>query len=214
MKTNPNIPLSMYQNLPQPLQTEVITAANVNNIEEIKSNSNLHTLSELITLNQSKNILGVVRALIVSMGVNLHVDNGLTNANVNNLADGIVNNPVLQTTLTLADVDLLCRRIVAGDFGVFSSHFSEGEFNQCLKMYLEERSGYTRTRSGKSIRKDAVRLRLETAAVVKEWRQVLYDAGWPCAEGLSPGRRLELSQTARRLNLIEAAAAVLDKAIR
>lgn len=67
---------------------------------------------------------------------------------------------------------------------------------------------------GKSIRRDAVRLRKETTAMVKEWRQVLYDAGWPCGEGLSPGRRLELSQTARRLALIEAAAAVLDKAIR
>ena len=32
MKTNRNIPLSMYQNLPQPMQTEVVTAANVNNI--------------------------------------------------------------------------------------------------------------------------------------------------------------------------------------
>lgn len=67
---------------------------------------------------------------------------------------------------------------------------------------------------GKSIRKDVVRLRKETSAVVKEWRRALYDAGWPCAEGLSPGRRLELSQTARRLDLIEGAAAVLDKAIR
>lgn len=66
----------------------------------------------------------------------------------------------------------------------------------------------------KSIRKDAVRLRMDTAAVVREWRQVLYDAGWPCEEGLSPGRRLELSQTARRLAHIEGAAALLDKAIR
>lgn len=67
---------------------------------------------------------------------------------------------------------------------------------------------------GKGIRKDAVRLRLETAAVVKEWRRALHEAGWPCCKGISPGRLLELSQTARRLNLIEAAAAVLDKAIR
>lgn len=67
---------------------------------------------------------------------------------------------------------------------------------------------------GKSIRRDAARLQRETAAVVKVWRRELYNAGWPCGEGLSPGRRLELSQTARRLALLEAAAAVLDKAIR
>lgn len=67
---------------------------------------------------------------------------------------------------------------------------------------------------GKSIRRDAVRLQQKTAAVVKEWRTALYDAGWPCYESLPPGRRLELSQTARRLAQIEAAAAVLDKAIR
>lgn len=65
---------------------------------------------------------------------------------------------------------------------------------------------------GKSIRRDAARLQRETAAVVKEWRTALYDAGWPCCESLPPGRRLELSQTARRLNLIEAAAALLDRA--
>ncbi len=67
---------------------------------------------------------------------------------------------------------------------------------------------------GKSIRRDATRLQMDTAAVVKEWRTALYDAGWPCCESLPPGRRLELSQVARRLAQIEAAAAVLDKAIR
>lgn len=66
----------------------------------------------------------------------------------------------------------------------------------------------------KSIRRDAARLRCETAAEVKAWRTVLYDSGWPCNPDLSPGDRLELSQVERRLALLEAAATLLDRATR
>lgn len=63
-----------------------------------------------------------------------------------------------------------------------------------------------------NIRIHASDLCLQAEAVIKEWNRRLYDAGWPCSSGMSSGRRLELSQVAKRLAYIEAAARLLKHA--
>lgn len=61
----------------------------------------------------------------------------------------------------------------------------------------------------KSIRSDIARLQSDTAAVIKQWDTVLYNAGWPCSDNLSPGDRLELAQTAQRLTNLKVAYRIL-----
>jgi len=85
------------------------------------------------------------------MNINLHIDNSLTEANINNLANQLTKNDEVRYWLTLADIDLLCRQIVQGHFGKFYGHFSENEFNECLIKYCNERSELHRVAADKVV---------------------------------------------------------------
>lgn len=81
---------------------------------------------------------GIVKMLLVNMNINLHIDNSLTDANIISIAKTLTGEE-LRWWITLADIDLLCRKIVNGYYGKFYGHFGEGEFNDCLNRYLKER---------------------------------------------------------------------------
>ena len=94
---------------------------------------------------------GIIKAFIVAMSNNMHIDNSLTETNINNIARMLTSNSELRWWLTLADIDLLCRQIVQGRFGKFYGHFSEQEFNDCLARYCTERTELHRQANDKTV---------------------------------------------------------------
>lgn len=148
---NPCIPTSLWQASPPILQAAIKTAGRINSLPEIVG---LRTEPKIATLQQKggeRAIFGVVKALLVAMNNNLHIDNSLTEANINNLARQLTTNDEVRWWLTLADIDLLCRQIVQGRFGKFYNHFSENEFNECLAKYCHERSELHRINADKNV---------------------------------------------------------------
>lgn len=81
-----------------------------------------------------------VRALLVSMSVSLHIGNGLSEQNINDIARRLTTDSEITYWLTLADVDLLCRNIVAGKYGPYYNRFGEDTFNECMVRYCNERN--------------------------------------------------------------------------
>lgn len=92
----------------------------------------------------------VVMALIINLANDLHIDNGLTERNIESIADNLTTDAELKWWLTLADIELLCRRIASGYYGKFYNHFSEVEFNECLAKYCQERTEIHRQQADKA----------------------------------------------------------------
>lgn len=148
---NPNIPLSFLQASPPILQAAIRTAGSINSLPEIVALSTEPKIATLQKKGGSQSTFGIVKALLVAMNINLHIDNSLTEANINNLARQLTTNDEVRYWLTLADIDLLCRQIVQGHFGKFYNHFSENEFNECLVKYCNERSEIHRIEADKTV---------------------------------------------------------------
>lgn len=135
---NPNIPLSLWQASSPILQAAIKTAGRVQRIEDVVGMTTEPKISALQQRGGHQATFGIVKMLLVNMNINLHIDNSLTDANIISIAKTLTGEE-LRWWITLADIDLLCRKIVNGYYGKFYGHFGEGEFNDCLKRYLNER---------------------------------------------------------------------------
>lgn len=102
----------------------------------------------------SRGVYGIIKVLLINMNARLHIDNGLTEENIDCLAKRFTDDAELRWWFTLADVDLLCRRIVAGEYGKFYGHFSEQEFNECLASYCRQRTEIHRQQADKDTAPD------------------------------------------------------------
>ena len=136
---NPSIPLSLWQNCSPILQAAVKSAASIQHTEDIVDRTTEPKIATLQKKGGRQSTFGIVKALLIAMNSNLHIDNSLTEANINNIARELTSNNEIRYWLTLADIDLLCRQIVQGRFGKFYGHFSEQEFNDCLIRYCNHR---------------------------------------------------------------------------
>lgn len=106
-------------------------------------------LAKLSQKGGARSLYGIIKLMLASMSLKMHLADGLSELNTDNIARNLTNNDELRWWFTLADVDLLCRRIAEGYYGKFYGHFSEQEFNECLVKYCNERTELHRVESDK-----------------------------------------------------------------
>lgn len=106
-------------------------------------------LAKLSQKGGARSLYGIVKLMLVNMSLKMHLADGLSELNTDNIVRNLTNNDELRWWFTLADVDLLCRRIAEGYYGKFYGHFSESEFNECLVKYCNERTELHRVESDK-----------------------------------------------------------------
>ena len=137
---NRNIPQNFSRTLPPVLQAALTTSGKVQSVEEVVSLRSEPKLAMLKKEGGDVATYNAVRALLVSMSVSLHIGNGLSEQNINDIARRLTTDSEITYWLTLADVDLLCRNIVAGKYGPYYNRFGEDTFNECLVKYCNERN--------------------------------------------------------------------------
>ena len=115
-------------------------AGRVTDVAEVVEMTTEPKLAKLQRQAGSRGVYGIIKVLLINMNARLHIDNGLTEEIIDYLAKKFIDDEELRWWFTLADVDLLCRRIVAGKYGKFYGHFSEQEFTECLTRYCCERN--------------------------------------------------------------------------
>lgn len=104
-------------------------------------------LAKLSQKGGARSLYGIIKLMLASMSLKMHLADGLSELNTDNIARNLTNNDELRWWFTLADVDLLCRRIAEGYYGKFYGHFSEQEFNECLVKYCNERTDLHRNQA-------------------------------------------------------------------
>lgn len=113
-----------------------------------------HKIAKLQQVDEGKTYKSIGRVL-ARMVYDMHIGDGLSTANIKNIAKRLTTDNEIRWWLTLADVDLLCRRIVEGYYGKFYGHFSEAEFYNCLIQYCNERREIHRVHADKKPQMDA-----------------------------------------------------------
>ena len=151
------------------------TAESVVSVEEVVNLMDEPKLAKLQKVDEEKVYKSIGR-MLARMVVELHIADGLSTANIRNIAKRLTTDNEIRWWLTLADVDLLCRRIVSGDFGKFYGHFGEAEFNECFKKYCNERTDLHRIQNDKVVTPDASVLQEVGYGLDKDGRLVVPDA--------------------------------------
>lgn len=145
-ETSPQI---FFQSLPRQIQISCHTAAKVQTVEEIVNLpkepkiANLQAVDETMTYK-------VVGRILLKMVKDMNLPNGLSSANIIELAKRITTDNDIRYWLTLSDVSLLCRRIANNFYGNTYGHFGIPEFWDCLIQYCNERRECHRRNAEKS----------------------------------------------------------------
>lgn len=140
---------SLWRDCTPTLQAAIKTADSVRTVQDIVALTTEPKLAKLAK-EAERTTRAVIVALIINLASDLHIDNGLTERNIESIADRLTTDGELKWWLTLADVDLLCRRIASGYYGKFYNHFSEVEFNECLAKYCQERTDIHRQQADRA----------------------------------------------------------------
>lgn len=123
------------------MQLACRNAAMVESITAIVASPwNNQTIGKLQKETSDTDLEKVFRYLLVKMREELHIDNGLTNDNIRNIARRLYTDDEIRWWLSVADIRLLCQKIVRGEYGKFYGHFSEQEFYDCMVKYCNERN--------------------------------------------------------------------------
>ena len=131
------------------MQAASNTSCRVKDVGEIVAMKTEPKLAKLSQKGGARSLYGIIKLMLASMSLKMHLADGLSELNTDNIARNLTNNDELRWWFTLADIDLLCRRIAEGYYGKFYGHFSESEFNECLVKYCNERTELHRVESDK-----------------------------------------------------------------
>ena len=140
--------------LPEPLQKAWESGENIVSVEQAASLPGEQKIAKLQQVDETKTYKSIGR-LLARMVYDMHIANGLSTSNIKNIAKRLTTDSEIRWWLTLADVDLLCRRIVEGYYGKFYGHFSETEFYNCLIQYCNERREIHRIQADRKPQMDA-----------------------------------------------------------
>lgn len=129
---------AFLSSLPEPLSKAWSNAEAVMSVEDVVSLPNEPKIARLQKVSEPLTYKSIGR-MLARMVVEQHIADGLSTVNIQNIAKRFTTDNDIKWWLTLADVDLLCRRITQGYYGKFYGHFSEGEFYECFVKYCNER---------------------------------------------------------------------------
>lgn len=129
---------TFLSSLPEPLQKAWESGENIVSVEQAVSLPKEQKIARLQQVDETLTYKSIGR-ILARMVYDMHIADGLSTSNIKNIAKRLTTDSEIRWWLTLADVDLLCRRIVEGFYGKFYGHFSEGEFYECFVKYCNER---------------------------------------------------------------------------
>lgn len=147
----PTSSLSLLAELPAVLRQVCVAASKPQTLAEVVADKKAPKIGQLQKEVEPNDMLKVIRAMLVKLNNDLHIDNGLTNDNIRSISKRLTTDSELRWWLTLADISLLCRQITSGHFGHFYNHFSELEFMECLSKYCAERNDIHFTNADKTV---------------------------------------------------------------
>lgn len=145
---------TFLSSLPEPLQKAWESGENIVSVEQAVSLPSEQKIAKLQQVNETLTYKSIGR-ILARMVYDMHIADGLSTSNIKNIAKRLTTDDEIRWWLTLADVDLLCRRIVEGYYGKFYGHFSEAEFYNCLIQYCNERREIHRVYADKKPQMDA-----------------------------------------------------------
>ena len=93
----------------------------------------------------------IVAVMVSKMADDMHLKDGLTENNIDEIVHRLTTDEDVRYWLTLADISLLCRRIAEGYYGKTYGHFGLAEFNECLIKYCNERTECHRVQNTKTV---------------------------------------------------------------
>jgi hypothetical protein len=93
----------------------------------------------------------IVAVIVSKMADDMHLKDGLTENNIDEIVHRLTTDEDVRYWLTLADISLLCRRISEGYYGKTYGHFGLAEFNECLIKYCNERTECHRVQNTKTV---------------------------------------------------------------
>lgn len=81
-----------------------------------------------------------IKGYLIAMNDDMHLPNGLTPSNIEDISERLASDPEITHWLTLADVRLLTKRIGDGEYMRFNNRFGKDDFYMCLARYCGERA--------------------------------------------------------------------------
>lgn len=145
---------TFLSSLPEPLQKAWEYGESIACVDDAIKLPHEQKIAKLQQVDESLTYKSIGR-LLARMVYDMHIADGLSTANIKNIAKRLTTDSEIRWWLTLADVDLLCRRITEDFYGKFYGHFSEAEFYNCFHQYCNERREIHRIQADKTVTTDA-----------------------------------------------------------
>lgn len=115
------------------------TAVSVRSVDEVVNLTEEPKLFKLQKTGGQMNTAMIIAVMLSKMADDMHLKDGLTEGNIDDIVRRLTTDDDIRYWLTLADISLLCRRIAEGYYGKTYGRFGIAEFNECLMQYCNER---------------------------------------------------------------------------
>lgn len=139
------------------------TALSVRSVDEVVNLTDEPKMFKLQKDGGQMNTALIIEVMLSKMVDDMHLKDGMTEANIDEIVRRLTTDDDVRYWLTLADISLLCRRIAEGYYGKTYGRFGLGEFNECLVAYCNERRDCHRQQNDK-----VVMTKEEAALTMKE----------------------------------------------
>jgi hypothetical protein len=127
------------------------TAVSVRSVDEVVNLTEEPKIFKLQKTGGQMNTALIVAVMVSKMADDMHLKDGLTENNIDEIVHRLTTDEDVRYWLTLADISLLCRRIAEGYYGKTYGHFGLAEFNECLIKYCNERTECHRVQNTKTV---------------------------------------------------------------
>lgn len=127
------------------------TAVSVRSVDEVVNLTEEPKIFKLQKTGGQMNTALIVAVMVSKMADDMHIKDGLTESNIDEIVHRLTTDEDVRYWLTLADISLLCRRIAEGYYGKTYGHFGLAEFNECLIAYCNERRDCHKQQNDKTV---------------------------------------------------------------
>jgi hypothetical protein len=127
------------------------TAVSVRSVDEVVNLTEEPKIFKLQKTGGQMNTTLIVAVMVSKMADDMHLKDGLTENNIDEIVHRLTTDEDVRYWLTLADISLLCCRIAEGYYGKTYGPFGLAEFNECLIKYCNERTECHRVQNTKTV---------------------------------------------------------------
>ena len=137
--------------MPQCMVVASRTAVSVRSVDEVVNLTEEPKIFKLQKTGGEMNTALIVAVMVSKMADDMHLKDGLTENNIDEIVHRLTTDEDVRYWLTLADISLLFRRISEGYYGKTYGHFGLAEFNECLIAYCNERRDCHKQQNDKTV---------------------------------------------------------------